>query len=220
MLGIARRLGIARGTVYRYLRLPAEKNSVIRPRHVSSILDPFLPYLSERWAAGCRNGLQLWREVRERGYPGSRKMVAVWVQHQRDSPAPTMPKKYTQQQCKRKHKCKAAIPPRTASSRLFSWFLLRESRSLCPAEQATLAQIHEAAPELAAAQPLVQQFRSIVNERAGAAAFYLWRKAAWNSGLPDLKNFVVGLDKDREAVIAGLCLQWSNGQVEGQVNRL
>ena len=33
-------------------------------------------------------------------------------------------------------------------------------------------------------------------------------------------NFVKGIRHDYKAVKAGLTLQWSNGQVEGQVNRL
>ena len=69
-----------------------------RRHSVPSILDPYLPYLHQRWTDGCRNGLQLWRELRAQGYPCSRKMVAVWVSQQRklpgNTPAPTTPKKY------------------------------------------------------------------------------------------------------------------------------
>ena len=47
-----------------------------------------------------------------------------------------------------------------------------------------------------------------------------WIAAAENSGVSDLKNFARGLLKDKAAVVAGLSLPWSNGQTEGQVNRL
>jgi transposase len=225
VLGIARQLGVARGTVYRYVRLPDDESATTRTHRVSSMLDPFVSYLSERWAAGCQNGLQLLRELRERGYPGSRKMVAVWVQHQRTSPAPTSPRKFRAgkgtQQDRRGCRDKSPPPPTSSSSssRQFSWFLLRELASLSPAEQIALAQIRQAAPELAAAQPLVQRFWRIVCERTDVA-FVPWREAALTSGLPDLCNFVAGLDKDKEAVSAALHLSWSNGPVEGQVNRL
>jgi transposase len=33
-------------------------------------------------------------------------------------------------------------------------------------------------------------------------------------------SFIAGLDRDRKAVEAALTLHWSNGPVEGQVNRL
>src|SRR5882724_2208955 len=34
-------------------------------------VDVHLPYLRERWEAGCHNMAQLYRELRERGYKGS-----------------------------------------------------------------------------------------------------------------------------------------------------
>lgn len=40
-----------------------------------SILDPFRPYLAQRWAEGCRNALQLWREIRAQGFSGSKEIV-------------------------------------------------------------------------------------------------------------------------------------------------
>jgi transposase len=33
-------------------------------------------------------------------------------------------------------------------------------------------------------------------------------------------NFALGIEKDKAAVAAALTDEWSNGQVEGQVNRL
>jgi transposase len=36
----------------------------------------------------------------------------------------------------------------------------------------------------------------------------------------ELRGFAAGLTRDEAAVKAALSLEWSNGQVEGQVNRL
>ncbi len=47
-----------------------------------------------------------------------------------------------------------------------------------------------------------------------------WIADAKNSSIAQLKQFARGLERDYEAVKAGLSLQWSNGQVEGQINRL
>lgn len=41
-----------------------------------------------------------------------------------------------------------------------------------------------------------------------------------DSGITELDRFSRGLTDDRAAVEAGLTLGWSNGQTEGQVNRL
>jgi transposase len=40
------------------------------------------------------------------------------------------------------------------------------------------------------------------------------------SDVPELRSFATGLRRDWAAVRAGLELSWSNGQTEGQVNRL
>ncbi len=40
------------------------------------------------------------------------------------------------------------------------------------------------------------------------------------SEIMELKNFTEGLQQDQAAVQAALLLPWSNGQVEGQINRL
>jgi transposase len=221
ILGIAQRLHLHRGTVYRYLRGQPE-SAAIRTRHVGSMLDAFLPYLCQRWAEGCHNGKQLWREVRERGYRGSRKMVAVWAQQQREAPAPSTPNKYLadpQRSPVQETRPVSAASPRLPSSRRTSWFLLRDPDTLSPIEQATRAAIHAAAPELAAIQPLAQQFQRLVKER-DAAGFGAWREEALSSGLPELQRFITGLDRDEAAVKAALELPWSNGPVEGQVTRL
>jgi len=97
--------------------------------------------------------------------------------------------------------------------------MLRDPDSLSAAEQATLTAIHGAAPDLAAIQPLVQQFQHLVKKR-DAAAFNSWRKSALESSLPELSRFIAGLDRDTKAVEAALTHPWSNGPVEGQVNRL
>lgn len=52
------------------------------------------PYLRQRRAAGCRNGLQLWRAIRERGDTGGSRAVSRWAQERRVEPAPATPCRY------------------------------------------------------------------------------------------------------------------------------
>ena len=40
------------------------------------------------------------------------------------------------------------------------------------------------------------------------------------SGIRELEQFCAGLRRDWEAVVAALMLPWSNGPVEGAINRL
>jgi transposase len=221
ILGISQHLNLNRSTVYRYLRQAPESGATRTP-FVGSMLDSHLPYLSQRWSEGCHNGQQLWRELCERGYRGSRRMVAIWTQQQRETPAPTTPRKYRALKAARSlpsgHPAIAAAP-RLPSARRVSWLLFREHDSLSSEEQATLAKIQLAAPELASLHPLVQEFQRLIRKRE-PAAFLAWREQALGSDLPDLRSFVAGLDRDREAVEAALSLPWSNGPVEGHVNRL
>jgi transposase len=68
---IALQLGIDRKTVRKYLarglEVPVYGPRQPRPRHI----DPFVPYLRERVAAWPGlTGRRLFRELKERGYPG------------------------------------------------------------------------------------------------------------------------------------------------------
>ena len=47
-----------------------------------------------------------------------------------------------------------------------------------------------------------------------------WLKSIADSGISTLQRFADGLRKDLEAVKAALTLPWSQGQVEGWVNKL
>jgi transposase len=47
-----------------------------------------------------------------------------------------------------------------------------------------------------------------------------WKQQVSESGIVEVQRFAKGLERDKEAVLAGLTLVHSNGQVEGQVNKL
>ena len=47
-----------------------------------------------------------------------------------------------------------------------------------------------------------------------------WLSQAMTCGVRELRTFAQGIQRDYEAVAAGIAERWSNGQVEGQVNRL
>ena len=84
---IARRLGLDRKTVRRYvakgLEPPDYGPRVRRPKGV----DPFLPYLRERLAAyPGLTAVRLWRELRERGFPGGYTAVKRAVHALRPDP--------------------------------------------------------------------------------------------------------------------------------------
>ena len=53
-----------------------------------------------------------------------------------------------------------------------------------------------------------------------AEAFDSWLKAVETSSTVDLQSFASELRRQRKAVQAALTLPYSNGQTEGQINRL
>jgi transposase len=66
---------------------------------------------------------------------------------------------------------------------------------------------------------LARAFTRMVRER-NEAGLDAWLVAVEASGIAELASFAAGMRRDEAAVRAGLSLPWSQGQVEGQVNRL
>ncbi len=64
---IVRSAGYSRGLVRKVLR--GQRSDVFRVR--SSSLEAYLPCLDEQWAAGRRNGSELWRSLKQRGFAGA-----------------------------------------------------------------------------------------------------------------------------------------------------
>jgi transposase len=69
---IARDTGHSRGFIRRVLR--GQRSDMFLTRESS--LEPHLPWLDAQWAAGCRNGGELWRRLRALGLRGSLRVVS------------------------------------------------------------------------------------------------------------------------------------------------
>ena len=73
--------------------------------------------------------------------------------------------------------------------------------------------------EIQSVHRLSQQFLEIVRERKGHQ-LRAWMGEAGKSGIPELKSFVAGIERDYDAVKTGLTRQESQGLVEGAVNKI
>lgn len=196
---IARRLHVARATVAHYIRAGTFPERAPRSPAPTS-LDPFKPYLHKRWQEGCRNASQLARELKEQGYTGVSSWVCRYVT------------------CLRQAQAKARTPKVPATRQVAAWFLCR-MQDLEAKQQAFLAALRQQCPVLQSAYDLAQQFLSMVHHR-NKEALPAWMQAAAESGNTVLARFATSLKQDMAAVEADLSLEWSNGQTEGQVNRL
>lgn len=99
------------------------------------------------------------------------------------------------------------------------WLLARPTENLKDDERRDLQEVCQASQELAALHTFAQSFGQIVRKREGHR-LQDWIKQVEVSSFRDVKRFAAGLQRDKEEVLAGLTLVYSNGQVEGQVNKL
>ena len=215
---IAKQLHLSRVTVTRFVAAGSFPERAHRSAQ-RSILDPFIPFMTERWLGGCDNGMQLWREIREQGYTGSRALVARWVAQQRGVLPAAVGVEVARRQGRRPREQAPPPVPRSLSARQAAWLLMRRSDDLKEEEQGLLEHLSAACGDAAIAYTLAQSFTQMVRER-NEAALDSWFDAVEKSGLPELRSFAAGLRRDEAAVRAGLSLPWSQGQVEGHVNRL
>jgi transposase len=108
----------------------------------------------------------------------------------------------------------AALP----SSHHLSWLLVLPPQRLDPDGQQWLAHLCKD-PLMAQCYTLLQDFRQLLHTRA-VTDLDAWLTRADVSPLPQLRSFAQGLREDYDSVHAALAYPWSNGQTEGQVNRL
>ena len=117
------------------------------------------------------------------------------------------------------------LPPtiRLKNRRTFAlfttWLFFRKEEDLKAEELETLQQLRQASSHLETAYHLVKAFLSMVRERTGEQ-LDAWLEAVQASHLEAFQPFVTGVQRDKDAVLAGLTLPWSNGPLEGHVNRL
>jgi transposase len=86
-------------------------------------------------------------------------------------------------------------------------------------ERDYLPRLCDQEPTIARAYALAQELVTMARERTGQG-FDAWLTRATTSEITELDRFARGLTDNRAAVEAGLSLEWSNGQTEGQVNKL
>lgn len=207
ILGIARQLQIGHQTVRKFVRSPSFPEWS-KPTRTRSAIDPYRPYLQERWQQGCHSTSQLWHEVQARGFSGSWMMVYRWVQLQGTGE--------TQALAQSQHQ--TTPPARKMAPRHLAWLFLREAWQLETQEKQTLSLIRTI-PQVEIAYGLAQQFVTLLKER-NAQPLSTWLLDCRMSGISDLVTFAQGLEKEGSALHAAFTLSYSNGPVEGKINKL
>ncbi|MGP3989255.1 ISL3 family transposase [Streptomyces sp. 3N207] len=161
-------------------------------------LDDFKPYLHERWAEGCTNAWTLWEEIKAHGYAGGYGTVrACLLPLRRSASADTRPP-----------------TPRTVAR-----WILTHPDALPETDRLKLKSVLVHCPELDALTSHVRSFAQMLTQLQGDRLIE-WMAAVHADDLPSMHTFINGLERDLDAVIAGLTLPWNSGIVEGHVNRI
>lgn len=205
---IASGVGLSERTVYRWLARGAAPHR----RHHSrgrSVIDPYKAYVLKRWQEGCRKGSQLCQELKARGYQGSERAVYRYLTFLQET---LLPAEQTA--------TNGATKPEPFSAKQAVWLLVRQPEELDELQQQELVRLCQASPQIEQTYHLTQSFRSMLRQRQGEERLDGWLQEASRSDLPELKPFVAGIQRDKAAVQAGLSLPYSNGPVEGHINRL
>lgn len=172
----------------------------------SYLLKPYIKYLKKRWEEDCQNAKQLYREIREQGYQGSdvtvRRLTYRW------KPSITQNIQFI----------RTALP-KLPSVKQLVWLLLKSEDKLKDEEKDFKQKILDNSDEVRQGLGLLNKFRTMIREKQ-VDKYEEWHREAQNKSLTEFENFARGLRRDNEAVKNALSENWSNGQVEGQVNRL
>ena len=211
---IARQLGIGKSTVFRYLRSPTFPERKGRSDKGRSKVSPYKKYLLERWNSGFHDTKKLYAEIKEQGYQGSYATLARYTRRLREAqgfkprqkPSKPLPKLFEPQ--------KSLMTVRQAV-----WLILRPPTEQSETETEAISLLKQQDPNLKTAIELAMDFADLVR-RKQPNKLEEWLQKAEQSKIRAITGFATKLKDDLDAVKNGVTLSWSNGQVEGQVNRL
>ncbi len=200
MRAIARHLGMARNTVKRYWY---QADFVARQTAKRSNLLLYEGYLRRRWLEGQTNVKKLLVEIKDFGYNGSYTILATFLSaYPRLETEPALPpaRKATSYSSRRICRLLNQLPDQwSADEQVFLTHLLSAHEPI--------RQVHE----------LSERFRQLMKEKS-AVGLAKWCEDA--EKVSTYTGFVRGLRQDYAAVEQAFVSEWSNGQTEGQVNRL
>ena len=220
---IMRETGISRGTLRKWLRaseLPPRKRMAPRP----GMPDFYREHLRRRWTEGCQDGRRLMAEIQALGfvgcYSGLARLLAPWrdpaqepLETDTDSASNTAGVPDASDDAHASVYVRHVSPRQAAA-------LLSQPRPLLTARQAEIVDgLKARCPGFTTMRRLVLSFRTIL--RVGKVnTLHRWLARAQATSIRPLQRFVKTLRHDLEAVEGAVTQAWSNGPVEGHINRL
>lgn len=205
---IARELAMTRKAVRRYLN--REQCPDWRPgRATHSGMDAHREWIDGRIAEGRINASELHGELASRGVRLSYATVRRYLTKRLGRAGQTRPRVNAAKP--------KPTPPPSAKHLSFDWIRRPEKRTA--EAQGRLDKIRAASPELTMALDLADEFTALIRKQS-TGTLADWLSRAEVSACPEVRHFAEGIRRDESAVTAAVTLHWSNGPVEGHVNRL
>lgn len=167
----------------------------------ATILDTYKPYLHQRLNHGLASTAELHRQITVKGYRGSYCTVETYLRALRATgivPAP------------------APAPP---TVRQVAGWIMTDPDTRGEDKRARLKAVLAHCPELDPLAAHVCGFAAMLTDLRGDL-LRDWLDKIYIDTLPSLHAFANGIDRDRDAVIAGLTLPYNSGIVEGHINRI
>jgi transposase len=208
MQRIADEVGLAVDTVRRYLYL--DRCPDWNPgRRAAPLLNAFAGSIDAWIKGGGRNAAELYRDLVRQGCQASYDMVRRYVARRVGSTG------------RRGPRAGPLKPPaqRVPSARRLSFAFIRRPQDRDDEEQQRLDRLRAGAAELREGLGLAAEFAALLR-KVGTGSVADWLAAAEGSACRELRLFAASLRQDESAVTAAVMEGWSNGPVEGQVNRL
>jgi transposase len=205
---IARELDMSRKSVRGYLR--RQRCPDWRPgRATRSGMDAHREWIDARIAEGRINASELHGELASKGVRLSYATVRRYVTKRLGRAGKARPRVNAA-------KPKPAPPP-SPKQLSFDWVRRPEKRTV--EAQTRLDKVRGASPELTAALDLADDFAALIR-KGTTGTLKEWLSRAEVSACPEVRHFAEGIRRDESAVNAAMTTRWSNGPVEGHVNRL
>jgi transposase len=191
----ARQLGLALNTAKRYARVSDPDQLVRPPQYRRCLVDPFRDHLRQRRAAGPVATTTLLAEIRAMGYTGSANLLVRYLNQGRTE-----------------------NPLLDPSVRRLTGWIMADPIHLADQHRVLRDKLAAACPQMTALVGHVETFAHLLTRPGGSLQD--WIDAVKADDLPALHSFINGLEKDRQAVEAGLNQPYSNGATEGVNNKI
>ncbi|SCB46708.1 Transposase [Rhizobium miluonense] len=224
---IARRTGYGRRSIAKWLTFETPPDRRRRALQPTSPLY-FEAFLTQCWKDGNRRGRHLFHDIKHRGYTGSfsnlERLLATWRRAERpetdEDKGDTAPALIGF--ANRTYDNAPVRDPQTGHliSPVVAATLCIKPRGALTINQARKVDaLKQGSQTFAVLRSFSMRFRGIFHGRT-SAKLQEWIDDAIHSGLVFLTRFARVLRRDIDAVYNAIDLPWSNGQAEGQINRL